>query len=166
MLLLLFLSSQNSLSHTHRDSHTHFKTLTQQKWAVCFHQRISSWEAQMERDGFAAALTPERELRFHCSISLKMSSQLPLPCSRSWHKVLVSAFPGAIREMVGCLTWGPGFHSRLWLPKFSIAAFSTAALKYSEFFFLYDKRHTYRLRKNITMKLTGAVRNICSFSQL
>lgn len=126
----------HSHTYTHTASHAHFKTLTQQKWVVCFQWRISSW-AQMERDCFAAALTSERELRFHCSISLEMSSQLHLPCSQSWHEGLVSAFPRAIREMVHCLTWGPGFHSRLWLPKFGIAAFGTAALKYTEFVFCF-----------------------------
>lgn len=76
--LLLFLSSQNSRAHTHTHAHiactrthSHFKSLIQQKWVICFQERISSCGAQMEGDAFAAALTPERELRFHCSISLK-----------------------------------------------------------------------------------------------
>lgn len=159
----------HSHAYTHTETHTHiyFKTLTQQKWVFCFQWRISSRGAQMERDGFAAALTPECELRFHCSISLEMSSQLHLPCSQSWHEGLVSAFPRAIREMVGCLTWGPGFHSRLSLHKFGIAALSTAALKYTEFIFSFVMKDIHLgWGKNITMKLSGPVRNICSFSQL
>lgn len=68
--------------------------------------------------------------------------------------------------MVGCLIQGLEFHSRLLLPKFGIAVFSTAALKCTDFFFFsFVIKHTFRLGKNITVQLTGAVTNIYYFGQ-